>query len=65
LVQLPAVKMGRHGRAPGVQFAVKVRQFAACVFQEETARESEKCSGEVYKQHGDGEQYSRFVMMKK
>src|SRR5207248_6434036 len=34
LAEVLAVNMGRQGRAPGVQFAVKVRELAAGIFQE-------------------------------
>jgi hypothetical protein len=55
------MQMGRHGRASSVQFAVKVRELAAGVFQEESAPECKKRSRELHKQHGRGCHFFQFA----
>jgi hypothetical protein len=57
------MQMLRHWRAAYIQFAVKVGEFSTRIFQEEPAGESEKRSCEVHKQHGDGAQDRRSVLM--
>src|ERR1700737_376978 len=61
--QLLAMQMGRHWRAAGVQFAVKVGELPASIFQEEPAPEREQSAGKVHKEHGNHDQDRRFVLV--
>jgi hypothetical protein len=56
------MQMGRHWRAAGVQFAVKVGELPASIFQEEPAPEREQSAGKVHKEHGNHDQDRRFVL---
>jgi len=57
------MQMGRHWRAAGVQFAVKVGELPASIFQEEPAPEREQSAGKVHKEHGNHDQDRRFVLV--
>src|SRR6202022_2890077 len=61
--QLLAMQMGRHWRAAGVQFAVKVGELPASIFQEEPAPQREQSAGKVHKEHGNHDQDRRFVLV--